>query len=90
MAWTKASINTLRGVVSSAWKKRNNTLQLNITIPANSYATVYVPAGDTSQVTEGGISVKDAEGVEFLRMENGCAVLKTGSGKYSFESSLQK
>ena len=47
-------------------------------------ATVYVPAGDIASVTEGGVPAKDAPGVRFLRMEDGCAVFEVGAGEYAF------
>jgi alpha-L-rhamnosidase len=35
-------------------------------------------------VTEGGLPVKKAPGVKFLRTEPGCAVYQVGSGTYQF------
>jgi alpha-L-rhamnosidase len=63
-------------------------LMLDVTIPANTTATVFVPAKDASAVTESGKPVTKAEGVKFLRMENGAAVYAVGSGTYRFESAL--
>jgi alpha-L-rhamnosidase len=57
-----------------------------VTIPANTTATVYVPAQAAEDVTVNGKSVRDAEYVSLLKMEEGQAVLKVGSGNYTFES----
>ena len=46
-------------------------LTLIVTIPANTTATVYVPAQDVAGVTESGKLAAKAEGVKFLRMEHG-------------------
>ena len=82
-------IDTVRGTVSAGWSKgANNTLSLNITIPANTTATVYVPAGSSSSVTESGVPAGSAPGVQFLRDENGYAVYAVGSGSYAFTSTL--
>jgi alpha-L-rhamnosidase len=55
-----------------------------ITIPPNATATVYVPATKVEQVKESGQLATKAEGVRFLRLENGYAVFSVGSGSYRF------
>jgi alpha-L-rhamnosidase len=59
---------------------------MQVTIPANTTATVYVPAKDAASVTEGGKPAAQAKGVKFLRLEDGAAVYEIGSGRYSFLS----
>jgi len=84
-----ASINTVRGKIASAWTKAaDGTFTLNVTIPANTTATVYVPTNNAATVKEGGVLVSGnaVEGVEFLRQEDGFAVYSVGSGEYSFTS----
>jgi alpha-L-rhamnosidase len=61
---------------------------MEVTIPPNTLATVYVPAKDAAGVTESGIPAAKTEGVMFLRMENGAAVYAVGSGTYQFQSPL--
>jgi hypothetical protein len=55
-------------------------------VPANTTATVFVPAGSPEHVLEGGMFARNAPGVKFLRMENGRAVFHVGSGRYHFVS----
>ena len=70
---------------------------MDVTIPPNSTATIFVPAKDAASVTESGPSTglragkpaTKAVGVKFLRMENGAAVYAVGSGTYHFQSQLQ-
>ncbi len=59
---------------------------MEVTIPANSTATVYVPAKAASDVTVNGKALSEADHVTFLRMDNGKAVLKVGSGEYRITS----
>ena len=63
-------------------------LTLEITIPANTTATFYVPADNPAAVTESGKPAGEAERVKFLRMENNAAVYAVGSGTYQFRSML--
>lgn len=82
----QASIHTVRGKLSSSWTREGDAYALNVTIPANTTATVYVPAADAATVLESGAAASGAEGVSFLRMDNGFAVYSVGSGSYSFTS----
>jgi alpha-L-rhamnosidase len=57
---------------------------MEVTIPPNSTATVFVPTKDAASVTESGKPAGEAKGVKFLRMENNAAVYAVGSGDYQF------
>ena len=59
---------------------------MEVTIPINTTATLHVPARDGAAVTESGKPAAQAQGVRFLRMENGAAVYALGSGHYQFHS----
>ncbi len=85
-SWVKSSYNSIRGKISSDWKLKHNRFHLDVTIPGNCTATVYVPAKDVANVTEGGKPAAQAKGVKFLRMKDGLAIFEVGSGQYAFES----
>ncbi|MDZ7720252.1 MAG: family 78 glycoside hydrolase catalytic domain [Balneolaceae bacterium] len=59
MDWAEASVETVRGTISSRWEKSENNLTLEITIPANTTGKVSIPKLDWSevQVSEGGDTV---------------------------------
>ena len=80
------SIRSIRGRISSSWKLTGGDFALDVTIPVNSTATVYIPATDEKSVTESGKPATTAEGVKFVRVENGAAVFEIGSGTYKFEA----
>jgi alpha-L-rhamnosidase len=81
-----ASYNSIRGSIVSRWKLENDQFRLEITIPGNTTATVYVPAKAIDDLRESGKAIDRAPGVKLLRMENGRAVLEVGSGNYKFVS----
>jgi alpha-L-rhamnosidase len=87
-SWVKASYNSIRGPVASAWKIDGKRFQLDVTIPANSIATIYVPAESVQSVTESGRALDRISGLKLLRYEAGRAVLEVGSGRYEFKSRL--
>jgi len=84
--WVESSFDSVYGRIISNWRRRGDRLVMDVIIPANTEATVYVPAQRIEDVSENGLSVKEAPGVKFLRMENGRAVLSVDSGRYSFMS----
>jgi len=84
--YVKASYHSLHGLIKSSWQKSDNSFQWDVTIPANTTATVYIPATNGSQVTESGQKVSSAKGVKFLKMDGEYAVYSVGSGCYSFLS----
>ncbi|MFO1487945.1 MAG: family 78 glycoside hydrolase catalytic domain [Verrucomicrobiota bacterium] len=88
LKWAKASYNSVRGKIVSGWKRDPDKFTLNVTIPANTTATVHLPAASAEGVRENGRPVTGGKGVTFLRMENGRAVYAVGSGSYVFESRL--
>ena len=74
------------GRIASEWKREFGALTLDVVVPPNTTATVYVPAKDVASVTEGGKPAAKAAGVAFLRMEAGSAVFAVGSGAYRFST----
>ena len=64
-------------------------IHIDIAIPANTRATVYVPEDDISDITENGKPATAAAGVDFLSFEDKRAVFAIGSGRYQFVSKLR-
>jgi alpha-L-rhamnosidase len=88
LTWAKTSFDSIHGKIATSWKRDGRQLALEVTVPVNTTATVYVPAKDAGTVTEGGQPVAQAQGVKFLREENGAAVYEIGSGTYEFASEM--
>ncbi len=86
LRFVKASHHSLYGIISSSWKRESGRFTLEVTIPPNTTATVFVPASDAAQVLESGRPANDSKPLRFLRTEDGNAVFEAGSGHYSFRS----
>lgn len=86
LTWAKASYKSIHGRIATHWKLQGDVLKLDVTIPTNTTATVYVSAKDTESVTESGRPATKSKGVQFLHMDNGNAVFAVGSGQYWFVS----
>lgn len=84
LTWARGSYHSIRGPLAVAWQQDGGTLSIDVTIPPNVTATVFVPAGAEDRVSEGGTRAAKAAGVKFVRMQDGAAVFETGSGRYQF------
>jgi alpha-L-rhamnosidase len=86
--WVKAHHDSIHGRIVSNWRRTGDRFELETTIPANTTATVYIPAKSANRITESRKPLGKATGVKFLRMEGDCAVLAVESGSYRFASNL--
>ena len=84
----RASYESVRGRIVSDWKVVNGRFELTVTIPANTTATVCLPACGADSVREGGKPIAKADGVKFVRVEGGRPVFEVGSGTYRFTAQL--
>ncbi len=87
--WVRAHYDSIRGRISSDWKSDGGKFELTITIPANTTATVYVPAADRKEVSESGNELSKAKGVKFLRQDGDRVVLAVESGTYHFTATTK-
>ena len=79
-----ASYLTCYGKVSSTWNTDSDKLVMDVEIPANTTATVYIPAADADSITEGGRKLAAGPDVKVSGREEGWIIVKVGSGKYRF------
>ena len=71
LTWAKASYASAFGPITSAWKRTEGGLEWEVSVPPNTTATAFVPAGEGDRVTLDG---KAVEGNSF----------ELGAGTYSF------
>ena len=83
----KASYNSVQGHIRSEWHKSARQFDLRVTIPANTTATVYLPAKDVKSITENSRALAHVAGVKSAKLETKRVVLEIGSGDYHFVSS---
>jgi alpha-L-rhamnosidase len=82
--WAEASFHSPHGKISSEWRREGKGLMLNVTVPVNTTATIYIPARKAASVKEGGKPVSSVSGVKLLSRDDLTAVYEVGSGRYSF------
>jgi predicted GH43/DUF377 family glycosyl hydrolase len=83
LGWARAEYDSIHGRIQSAWHRVNGGLRLDVTIPANTTATVCLEAAP-ADVRESGSALDETEGVSGVSTENGELRIELGSGDYSF------
>lgn len=87
LRWVKVQYDSLYGTIKSEWQlKADGAFKLDIQVPANTTASVYVPGvnvcvdGSPAQLGITGGSC------EFVSMSEGLSLFRVGSGEYRFEA----
>ena len=85
--WVHGSYNSIRGNITSNWKLDGDTLQIEVRIPANTTAEIWIPSA--AAITEGDKPVELADGVRTIQYPtrpDGPTILLVGSGTYTFQT----
>jgi alpha-L-rhamnosidase len=85
LRWVKASHDSPYGWIASEWRIEGGKFWWKITVPANTTATVSLPAGDNGAVSESGRPLGHTAGVRVLRVEANAIACEVSSGSYEFE-----
>lgn len=73
------------GLIKSAWKTTDQAITLEVEVPANTKATIYIPAGSAGAVSEGGKAITTVKEISVKGNEGNYIKIETGSGIYSFQ-----
>ncbi len=84
----RASYRSLYGTIESGWQREDDTLTLEVTIPANTTARVYVPSDEGPPVLEGNARASEVAGIEPVGREGSFAVYDVVSGRYRFTATF--
>ena len=80
----KADYQSPYGLIASEWKKEQGSFTLDLQVPANATALVYLPATKANTITESGKPVTGSKEIKLVRYEKDRAVFSIGSGHYTF------
>jgi alpha-L-rhamnosidase len=77
-------MESMYGKIESGWKQTGDgTLEIKVTVPANTTASLRLPGGVWS---ENGGPVSNAPGVKLIQQEEQGLLVTLGSGQYRFVS----
>ncbi len=84
LTWAEGTHHSIRGPIRVRWERSAEEFTLEVDIPANTTATVHVPADSADSVQESGVDARHSEGVKLLEASKDRAVFEVGSGSYRF------
>ncbi len=91
LTYANADYTTNYGTVSSHWKMIDTSkLMLDVEIPANTTATIYIPASSADVVQEGNTALSKSAGIKVSGKEDEYIKVEVGSGKYHFTAPFIK
>jgi len=88
LTWAKASYQSSYGEIRSEWEKSGSSVKMNVTIPANATALIYIPFSSGSVIKESGKDISGMKDFQIIGEENGRKMVRIGSGTYAFESPI--
>ena len=80
----KGQLHTYYGLIKSDWRINNEEFNIQIEIPVNTNAKVYLPASSARMITEGGTLISNLDYIDLVEEKDGDVLLVLGSGKYNF------
>ncbi|NSW51171.1 MAG: family 78 glycoside hydrolase catalytic domain [Anaerolineae bacterium] len=82
--WASVQHNSVFGMIQIQWALQDGVFSLELTVPINTSALVYLPVESPRFVKESGISVYEIPGSRFVTTENGKCIFEVQSGQYEF------
>ncbi|MDQ2720559.1 MAG: glycoside hydrolase family 78 protein [Bacteroidota bacterium] len=84
--YVNADLQTYYGKVSCHWKIENGKLQMDVEIPANTTADIFIPVKNSDDILESGKALSLVKEIKISGSDNGYVILKSGSGTYHFSN----
>jgi alpha-L-rhamnosidase len=84
----RATYISMHGPIEVQWAIRDACFTLELTIPANTSATVHIPTAEPASVQEGGLPLARAAGVHLIEQHEDRTVVTVESGVYRFTATL--
>ena len=84
IASAAADLETPYGKAASHWQQENGQLKMDVVIPVNTTATVFIPSKTAADVLESGRSLSQSKDIRQKGVQGGYVVVELGSGQYHF------
>ena len=85
LAYSKATFESSYGTIASGWERKDGKVIVKVKIPANTTATIILPASDQNKVTETGKALSQNTYLTDIKFSDNQITMQAGSGDYSFE-----
>lgn len=82
--YASASLETYYGKISCGWKVEADKMMMDVEIPANTSATIFIPAANAGSITESDKLLSSINEIKVVGTKDGYVELNIGSGVYHF------
>lgn len=87
LTWASGHYQSAYGVIGSKWSIQNGNLKLDVEIPVNTTAEIWLPLKYGKIIQENGSKINHSKRILDFRTEATHTVVSIGSGKYHFQVS---
>ena len=85
--FASASLQTYYGKLSGGWKLEADKIIMDVEIPANTTATIFIPASNANSITENNKPLSAIGDIKIVETKDGYVEINVGSGVYHFSIS---
>ncbi len=85
LTYSKATFESSYGTIASGWERKDGKVIVKVKIPANTTATIILPASDQNKVTETGKPLTQNAYISDIKFSDNLITMQAGSGDYNFE-----
>jgi alpha-L-rhamnosidase len=85
LTYSKASFESSYGTIASGWERKDGKVTVKVKIPANTTATIILPASSQNKVTETGKALAQDSYLTDIKFSDNQLTMQAGSGDYTFE-----
>lgn len=84
MTWARGHYDSMYGRIESDWRIDGSQVVYNLTVPANTTATLHLPANSAASITENGMPAAESMGVSFIGSNEDRVTYELVAGTYQF------
>jgi alpha-L-rhamnosidase len=84
LSWAKVQTDCGAGNIATDWKRADNSIIANFTVPVNTVAEIVLPAKKAVVITEGDKEISVGNGIISIARDSLSAHITVGSGAYHF------
>ena len=88
--YVSALLETGYGKLSVYWKINNGNFSMDVEIPSNTTASIFIPASTATSIKENGKALSDEKEIAVKGKSGNYVELQTGSGTYHFSTDVAK
>jgi alpha-L-rhamnosidase len=90
LAWARGAHHSMHGRIACTWWVDGPRFTVDVTVPANTSATLHLPTSDPASATEGGRPIAKAPSIRVVEQRPGRVVCELGAGRYRFSAAWQE